>query len=195
MHYPAGEFHIAPIFTLRELSLHSSQLESPSSLSPSNQSVPSLSLGMSSYNISHSITHLSFSAANSAGSHDRYVGQESQLEGQTRSVSTSHSMYQYYVTLVPTIYKHSNGRVTNAVQYSVTEHERRTTLGSGKGMPGVYFYYETSPLTVSHVEVVRRWDDVVWGVLTVIGGVVGAGRWIDFGVWKGSWGRGGHTLG
>ena len=32
------------------------------------------------------------------------------------------------------------------IQYSVTEHMSHLSPGSGRGLPGIYFHYEVSPI-------------------------------------------------
>merc|ERR1712146_527899 len=49
--------------------------------------------------------------------------------------------------VVPTRYKElGQNEEISSNQYSVTEHLRHLAPGSGRGLPGVYFYYETSPV-------------------------------------------------
>lgn len=125
---PFGHFHIAPhkklhrggensqVFNLMEL----------------------ISFAFDQFNISHSVNTLSFG--------DQYPGFTSPLDGQSRSLQDTHGMYQYYVKVVPTKYQYLNGTTVESNQYSVTEHLRHLSPGSGRGFPGVYFYFEVSPI-------------------------------------------------
>tara|TARA_B110001450_G_C17162755_1_gene295972 strand:+ start:62 stop:439 length:378 start_codon:yes stop_codon:yes gene_type:complete len=58
-------------------------------------------------------------------------------------------------------------------QYSVTEHLRHVNPGAGRGLPGVFFFYEISPL---HVEIVEDYRKGYLGFFTsfcaIVGGVV-----------------------
>jgi len=91
------------------------------------------------------------------------------LDGQSRVVEDMHGMYQYYLKLVPTTYRPSLLKKTVTHQYSVTEHMRHVSAGSGRGLPGVYFFYETSPIHAEFVEVKPGF----WRFLTTLCGLVG----------------------
>ena len=45
-----------------------------------------------------------------------------------------------------------DGSTREVWQYSVTEHVRHVTPGSGRGLPGVFFFYEVSPLVAEFEE-------------------------------------------
>jgi hypothetical protein len=75
--------------------------------------------------------------------------------------------------LVPTLYKYKNGTSIQTFQYSVTEHLRHIAPGSSRGLPGIFFYYEVSPLHVDISEGYRKgWIAFFTSVCAVIGGVV-----------------------
>jgi len=58
-------------------------------------------------------------------------------------------------------------------QYSVTEHLRHVNPGGGRGLPGVFFFYEISPLHVEITESYRKgWIAFFTSVCAVVGGVV-----------------------
>ena len=97
------------------------------------------------FNITHTINSLNFG--------DQFPGVESPLDGETRVVIDTHGMHQYYVKVVPTRYKELGKEDIASNQYSVTEHLRHLSPGSGRGLPGVYFYYETSPVQAVFEEV------------------------------------------
>jgi hypothetical protein len=74
---------------------------------------------------------------------------------------------------VPTQYRFLNGTVIQTNQYSVTEHLRHVNPGSNRGLPGVFFIYEVSPLHVEISEEYRRgWIAFFTSVCAVVGGVV-----------------------
>jgi endoplasmic reticulum-Golgi intermediate compartment protein 3 len=97
-----------------------------------------LSFTFDQFNITHTVNSLSF------GNH--FPGLTSPLDGQFRKLGDTHGMYQYYVKVVPTRYQFADGREVQSNQYSVTEHMRHLAPGSGRGIPGLYFYYQVSPL-------------------------------------------------
>jgi hypothetical protein len=45
------------------------------------------------------------------------------------------------------------GQLLESNQYAVTEHMRHLAVGSGRGLPGIYFYYEISPVQAVFQEV------------------------------------------
>ena len=114
------------------------------------------------FNITHTINSLTFG--------DQFPGISSPLDGQTRRLEDTHGMYQYYVKIVPTRYRYSNGREVESNQYSVTEHLRHLSPGSGRGLPGVYFYYELSPLHAVFEEKRRGFLPFLTSVCAIVGG-------------------------
>jgi hypothetical protein len=80
-------------------------------------------------------------------------------------------MYQYYVKIVPTRYKGLNKKEIESNQYSVTEHMRHLSPGSGKGLPGLYFYYEISPVQAEFEEKRRgSFFSFITNVCALVGG-------------------------
>ena len=66
-----------------------------------------------------------------------------------------------------------NGTIIQTNQYSVTEHLRHVTPGSNRGLPGVFFFYEVSPLHVEIKEGYRQgWIAFFTSVCAIVGGVV-----------------------
>ena len=125
----SGHFHIAPHKSLATQGASAGQMHL----------LDLLSFTFAQFNITHTVNALSFG--------DHFPGVRSPLDGEVRSVKDTHGMYQYYIKVVPTRYKElgkSDEIASN--QYSVTEHLRHLAPGSGRGLPGVYFYYETSPV-------------------------------------------------
>jgi len=75
--------------------------------------------------------------------------------------------------VVPTTYRFRNGTKVTTNQYSVTEHTRHVTPGSARGLPGIFFFYEVSPLHVEITEGYRKgWIAFFTSVCAIIGGVV-----------------------
>lgn len=108
---------------------------------------------------------------NSLSFGDTFPGVRSPLDGEKRSLNDTHGMYQYYVKIVPTRYKGLNGREIESNQYAVTEHLRHLSPGSGRGLPGVYFHYELSPLQAVFVEQRKGFFQFLTGACAVVGGV------------------------
>jgi len=114
------------------------------------------------FNITHTINSLSFG--------DHFPGISSPLDGQKRKVEDTHGMYQYYIKVVPTRYKGYKKKIIESNQYAVTEHVRHVSPGSGRGLPGVYFYYEVSPVEAVFEE---KYKGSIWQFLTSVCAIVG----------------------
>ena len=130
----SGHFHIAPhkvvhqgalqagLFNLRDL----------------------LSFTFDQFNITHTINSLTFG--------EPYPGANYPLDGQRRQLQDTHAMHQYYIKVVPTSYTTLGRPTVESNQYSVTEHARHLSPASDRGLPGVYFYYEISPVSAAFEE-------------------------------------------
>eukprot|EP00979_Chaetoceros_neogracilis_P000643 scaffold161_cov206-Chaetoceros_neogracile.AAC.5 len=114
------------------------------------------------FNVSHTVNKLRFG--------DAYPGDIHQLDGSVKMVQDAYGMYQYYIQIVPTEYTFLNGTKIQSNQYSVTEHMRHVSPGSNRGLPGVYFYYEVSPLHVEIEEYRHGWIRFFTSVAAVVGG-------------------------
>lgn len=125
-----------------------------------------ISQAFESFNVSHTVNKLRFG--------DEYPGHVFQLDGQPRMIEDAYGMYQYYIKIVPTLYKFLNGTTIQTNQYSVTEHMRHVSPSSNRGLPGVYFFYEVSALHVEIEEHRQGWIRFLTSVAAVIGGVFSA---------------------
>jgi len=115
------------------------------------------------FNCSHVIKKLRFGVD--------FPGNVYQLDGQNRTVNEEYVMHQYYIQIVPTLYKYLNGTSIQTNQFSVTEHTRLVNPGTGRGLPGVFFFYEISPLHVEFIEKRLGWIRFLTSVCAVVGGV------------------------
>ncbi|KAL3920620.1 MAG: hypothetical protein SGILL_003167, partial [Bacillariaceae sp.] len=117
------------------------------------------------FNVTHTVHKIRFG--------DDYPLAINQLDGETRVIADGYGMYQYYFKIVPTCYQFQNGTTIHTNQYSVTEHLRHVNPGGGRGLPGVFFYYEISPLHVEVVEGYRKgYIAFFTSVCAIVGGVV-----------------------
>lgn len=153
LHHSTGNFHIAPHKTIQEKGQNALGFFSFFEF---------LNLAFNQFNITHTINRLSFG--------DQYPGYSSPLDSQSRTIEDTHGMYQYYLKIVPTKYKHANGREVESNQYAVTEHLRHLTPGSGRGLPGLYFFYEISPVSAVFEEREAGFFRFLTSVCAIIGG-------------------------
>lgn len=95
----------------------------------------------------------------------------SQLAGARRIITDGYGMHQYYLKVVPSYYRSLDGHITPAAKYSVTEHLRHVAPGSGRGLPGLFFYYEVSPVCFEVTETRDGFLAFFVGLAAIIGGV------------------------
>lgn len=150
----SGHFHIAPHKKLHETGLQNGLFNL----------MDLISFTFDQFNITHTIESLSFG--------DHFPGIKSPLDSETRTIQDTHGMFQYYIKVVPTIFKGIGREPIESNQYSVTEHLRHLAPGSGRGLPGVYFYYELSPVQANFEE--RRlaggWMRFIMSICAIVGG-------------------------
>merc|ERR1712014_411095 len=98
------------------------------------------------FNTSHTIHRLEFG--------QRVPGVESPLEGTEKTVLKGAYMFHYYIKLVPTLVKGTDGTEVYTHQYSVTGSEKNVLVRQGElaGLPGVFLVYEFTPFMVQKSE-------------------------------------------
>ncbi|KAG8908550.1 hypothetical protein FRB99_005910 [Tulasnella sp. 403] len=89
-------------------------------------------------------------------------------------------MFQYFVTVVPTVYRAPRSAPVRTNQYSVTSYRR--TLQHGRGAPGIFFKFDIDPMemtvwqrTTSFTQFIMRLCGVVGGVWVCAGWAVKVG--------------------
>ena len=145
------------------------------------------------FNVSHTVNELSF------GPYMRPHVRESlnltsQLNGAVRTVTDGYGMFQYYLQVVPTVFRFLNGTTIETFQYSVTEHTRHVDPGSNRGLPGVFFFYEVSALHVEFEEYRRGWTHFFTGVCAAVGGAFTVMGMLDRRLFEWKAGSGGSLL-
>eukprot|EP00581_Thalassiosira_minuscula_P009767 CAMPEP_0183707990 /NCGR_PEP_ID=MMETSP0737-20130205/4400_1 /TAXON_ID=385413 /ORGANISM="Thalassiosira miniscula, Strain CCMP1093" /LENGTH=434 /DNA_ID=CAMNT_0025935761 /DNA_START=40 /DNA_END=1344 /DNA_ORIENTATION=- len=145
------------------------------------------------FNVSHTINKLNFGPYLSAPTRNS-LNQTSQLVGQTRTVIDGYGMFQYYLQVVPTVFRFLNGTTIETFQYSVTEHTRHVDPGSNRGLPGVFFFYEVSALHVEFEEYRRGWTHFFTGVCAAVGGAFTVMGMLDRSLFEWKSGHGGTLL-
>mmetsp|Transcript_36946 Transcript_36946/g.78808 ORF Transcript_36946/g.78808 Transcript_36946/m.78808 type:complete len:441 (-) Transcript_36946:325-1647(-) len=145
------------------------------------------------FNVSHKVNQLSFGPYMSPRARNS-LNLTSQLEGVERSVADGYAMFQYYLQVVPTVFRFLNGTTFETFQYSVTEHTRHVDPGSNRGLPGVFFFYEVSALHVEFEEYRRGWTHFFTGVCAAVGGAFTVMGMLDRGLFEWKSGGGGEEL-
>ncbi|KAG9140664.1 hypothetical protein Leryth_006855 [Lithospermum erythrorhizon] len=120
-----------------------------------------LDLQSQSYNISHKINNVAFG--------DYVPGVVNPLDGVSWMQGRPHGMYEYFIKVVPTIYTDIRGHTINSNQFSVTEHYK--TPEEGRSVPGVFFFYDLSPIKVTFTEEHVSFLHFLTNVCAIVGGV------------------------
>lgn len=102
-------------------------------------------------------------------------------------------MYQYFLKVVPTVYVDRANKTLASNQYSVTEHFRESTGGagsvattaSGRTLPGVFFFYDLSPIKVHIVEARSSFLHYLTNLCAIVGGVFAVSGLLDGAVHQG----------
>ncbi|KAG6406784.1 hypothetical protein SASPL_134395 [Salvia splendens] len=130
-----------------------------------------------SYNISHKINKLSFG--------DAIPGVVNPLDGVQWKQTSPNGVYQYYIKVVPTIYTDIRGHTTQSNQFSVTEHFKNTDLDHYKSPPGVFFFYDLSPIKVTHTEEHASFLHFLTHICAIVGGVFTVAGIVDSFIYHG----------
>lgn len=154
-------------------------------------------------NFNHIIHELSF--GKNVKTPDTGGVSASPLDGRQVSpdYDTHFYQYSYFAKIVPTRYEYLNGDKVETTQFSATYHERPlqggrdddhpTTVHTRGGIPGVFIYFEMSPLKVINKEQhAQTWSGFILNCITSIGGVLAVGTVIDKVVYKAQrsiWGK------
>ncbi|XP_058096761.1 uncharacterized protein LOC131242253 isoform X1 [Magnolia sinica] len=144
----AGNFHFAPGKSFQQSNIHVHDL---------------LAFQKDSFNISHTINKLSFGA--------HFPGVVNPLDGVQWVQKTPYGMYQYFIKVVPTVYTDISRHTIQSNQFSVTEHFRGAELGLVQALPGVFFFYDLSPIKVTFIEQHVSFLHFLTNVCAIVGGV------------------------
>ncbi|KAI5084366.1 hypothetical protein GOP47_0000535 [Adiantum capillus-veneris] len=144
----AGNFHFAPGKSFQQSNMHVHDF---------------LAFQKESFNVSHKINELSF------GPH--FPGVVNPLDKAVRNQTTSSGMYQYFIKVVPTVYKDIRGQKIQTNQFSVTEHFKTVEVGMGRSLPGVFFFYDLSPIKVNFNQRTTPFLHFLTNVCAIVGGV------------------------
>uniref|UniRef100_A0A6M2EIT7 Endoplasmic reticulum vesicle transporter C-terminal domain-containing protein n=1 Tax=Populus davidiana TaxID=266767 RepID=A0A6M2EIT7_9ROSI len=144
----AGNFHFVP-----GKSFHQSNF----------QLLDLLDMQKESYNISHRINRLAFG--------DYFPGVVNPLDGIQLMHETPNGVQQFFIKVVPTIYTDIRGRTVHSNQYSVTEHFKKSELMRLDSLPGVYFFYDFSPIKVTFKEEHTSFLHFMTSICAIIGGI------------------------
>jgi hypothetical protein len=120
------------------------------------------------FNITHKINSVSFGRD--------YPGIKNPLDGKPIIWTDKGSpMYEYYVTVVPTIWEDSYGEFSTN-QYSVTDYmevikKQNDNTFQGRGVPGLFIMYDLSPIIVDFEVGTKSFIRFLINLCGIIGGI------------------------
>jgi hypothetical protein len=123
------------------------------------------------FNASHRINRLSFG--------QYYPGSVAPLDAHSEVHRNAGTM-QYYLKVVPTTYTPRRGEDVVTNQYSVTQHWARASANiETSQLPGVFLFYDFSPIAVHIEERSRRLTHFLTRMCAIIGGIYAALGMVD----------------
>ncbi|CAM9773389.1 unnamed protein product [Laminaria digitata] len=132
-------------------------------------------VALESFNTTHTINNLTFGDQPPPGhASAKHEAASTVLEGHHKAVQDTHAMHQYFLQLVPTVYRFTDGSTFRSNQYSATEHLKHVHSGKRHmipSLPGVYFHYEVSPVQALVEEKRKGFLSFLTGACGVVGGV------------------------
>jgi len=115
-------------------------------------------------NYTHQIDRLSFG--------QEFPGIVNPLDYTFEVARSPFMMFQYFLSLVPTVYTDLEGNMLVTNQYAMTEHKRAIDHDAGShGTPGIFFQYDIEPILVSIKETKQSLMHSVTRICGLIGGL------------------------
>ncbi|KAJ3679591.1 hypothetical protein LUZ60_017602 [Juncus effusus] len=158
----AGNFHFAPGKSFQHANVHVHDL---------------LPFGKDSFNMSHKINRLAFG--------EYFPGAVNPLDSAKWTQRMPFGMYQYFIKVVPTVYTDINNHTIQSNQFSVTEHFREDESGRVQSLPGVFFFYDLSPIKVMSSERYISFLHFLTNVCAIVGGIFTVSGILDAFVYHG----------
>ncbi|CAG8660664.1 2159_t:CDS:2, partial [Paraglomus brasilianum] len=120
-------------------------------------------IDLSAINFTHRIDEFSF------GTH--YPQLINPLDDSVEITEKSATIFNYFVSVVPTTYVDNSGRKLLTNQYAVTDYSKEITLSGTEGVPGIYFTYEIEPISVHITEKRSSFATFLVRLCGIVGGV------------------------
>ncbi|KAH6789972.1 Endoplasmic reticulum vesicle transporter protein [Perilla frutescens var. frutescens] len=136
-----------------------------------------LTIQTETYNISHKINKLSLG--------DSIPGVVNPLDGVQWVQKSPNGVYQYFMKVVPTIYTNIRGHEIQSNQFSVTEHFKNSEMEHFRSPPGVFFFYDLSPIKVTFKEEHAPFLHFLTHICAIVGGVFTVAGIVDSFIYHG----------
>ncbi|KAI4307371.1 hypothetical protein L6164_030570 [Bauhinia variegata] len=158
----AGNFHFAPGKSFQQSGVHVHDLQV---------------FQKESFNVSHRINRLAFG--------EYFPGVVNPLDGVQWTQVAPSGTYQYFIKVVPTVYTEVSGHTIQSNQFSVTEHFKSGEVGRLQSLPGVFFFYDLSPIKVTFTEEHNSFLHFLTNVCAIVGGVFAVSGILDSFIYHG----------
>ena len=127
---------------------------------------------LESFNASHYVHKLGFG--------EDLPGVTNPLDNVHNELARGTGQYVYYIRVVPSTYRHLNGKSIHSNEYSVTEQLTMVDLQTGTfPHPGVFFKYDFSPIMVEYRETHPSIFSLCTSLCAIVGGVFTVFHLID----------------
>eukprot|EP00201_Polytomella_parva_P020208 CAMPEP_0175043532 /NCGR_PEP_ID=MMETSP0052_2-20121109/3244_1 /TAXON_ID=51329 ORGANISM="Polytomella parva, Strain SAG 63-3" /NCGR_SAMPLE_ID=MMETSP0052_2 /ASSEMBLY_ACC=CAM_ASM_000194 /LENGTH=374 /DNA_ID=CAMNT_0016306611 /DNA_START=547 /DNA_END=1671 /DNA_ORIENTATION=+ len=136
--------------------------------------------GDSPLDFSHVINHLSFGKTFPGAIHQLDGSSQRSTQAQTKTLG----MYQYFIKVVPTEFQPLDGALTKSNQFSVTKNYKEGQ-GMGRSLPGVFFFYDLSPIKVRIAEKKESKLHFLTNVCAIVGGAFTVAGLVDAAIYQG----------
>ncbi|KRX08122.1 hypothetical protein PPERSA_01667 [Pseudocohnilembus persalinus] len=136
--------------------------------------------GIKTLDLSHKLNHLSFGKMAEINQIQKKFtkGVLNPLDGTQKTkpekMKNQGIMYQYYISIVPSIFEDLRGKIYNVFQFTSNNNELHT-----QHLPAVYFRYDLSPVTVRFKLVRESFFHFLVQICAIIGGVFTVAGIID----------------
>ncbi|KAJ0086572.1 hypothetical protein Patl1_08500 [Pistacia atlantica] len=94
-------------------------------------------------------------------------------------------LQRHCLEVVPTVYTDVHGNTIQSNQFSVTEHFRSAEIGRLQTLPGIFFFYDLSPIKVTFTEEHVSFLHFLTNVCAIVGGVFTVSGIIDSFIYHG----------
>lgn len=150
----AGNFHLAPGRSFQQGAAHVHDLTPFTGRT---------------FDLTHTVHSLSFGEPY-PGMHNPLDGAHVLQRGYENPLG-QHGMYQYFLKVVPTTYTDLRNQSLATNQYSVNEHFKPIPEMTNTNVPGIFFYYDLSPIKVVKKERRTPFVEFVTSTCAIVGGV------------------------
>lgn len=117
------------------------------------------------------------------------------LDGNSVSANNKYELYTYYLKVVNTRFEYLNGLKIDTNEFSATQHHRPAqggrdevnpnTVHARGGIPGLFFYFDISPLKIINREDYNKsFSAFILSLCSAIAGILTVGSILDKTIWS-----------